>query len=116
ADPRLAAALQRPLMQLAARYLVTKRDDGQPLDPVARFHLRNGARLERLNWLGDLSDNGMAQSCGLMVNYRYEVDEIEANHEAYMQDGAIALGPEMRSLVRSARDSSGGRLRLLGIG
>lgn len=116
ADPRLAAALQRPLMQLAARYLVTKRDDGQPLDPVARFHLRNGARLERLNWLGDLSDNGMAQSCGLMVNYRYEVDEIEANHEAYMQDGAIALGPEMRSLLRSARDASGGRLRLLGIG
>jgi malonyl-CoA decarboxylase len=116
AEPKLAASLQRPLMQLAARYLVAKRDDGQPLDAVARFHLRNGARLERLNWLGDLSDNGMAQSCGLMVNYRYVVDEIEANHEAYMQNGAVALGQEMRSLLRSARDSSGGRLRLLGIG
>jgi malonyl-CoA decarboxylase len=115
AEPKLAAALQRPLMLLAARYLVTKRSDGQPLDAVARFHLRNGARLERLNWLGDLSDNGMAQSCGLMVNYRYVVDEIESNHEAYMKDGHIALGAEMRSLLRSARDAAGGRLRLLSI-
>jgi malonyl-CoA decarboxylase len=116
AEPKRAAALQRPLMLLAARYLVAKRGDGQPLDPVARFHLRNGARLERLNWLGDLSDNGMAQSCGLMVNYRYVVDEIEANHEAYMKDGHISLGQEMRGLLRSARDASGSRLRMLGIG
>ena len=111
-DPALAAALQRPLMGLAARYLVAKRGDGQPLDPVARFHLRNGARLERLNWLGDASANGMAQSCGLMVNYRYVVDEIESNHEAYMKDGRIALGAEMRSLLRNQRDSSGARLKL----
>ena len=116
AEPKRAAALQRPLMLLAARYLVAKRGDGQPLDSVARFHLRNGARLERLNWLGDLSDNGMAQSCGLMVNYRYVVDEIEANHEAYMKDGLISLGQEMRGLLRSARDASGSRLRMLGIG
>jgi malonyl-CoA decarboxylase len=116
AEPTLAAALQRPLTVLAARYLVSKRDDGQPLDPVARFHLRNGARLERLNWLGDASGNGLAQSCGLMVNYRYVVDEIEANHESYMKDGEISLGPDMRSLLRSARDAAGSRLRLLGIG
>src|SRR3546814_177456 len=115
-QPKLAASLERPLMLLAARYLMAKRDDGQPLDAVARFHLRNGARLERLNWLGDLSDNGMVQSCGLMVNYRYVVDEIETNHEAYMKDGHIALGAEMRSLLRSARDAAGSRLRLLGIG
>ncbi|MEQ9608707.1 MAG: malonyl-CoA decarboxylase, partial [Kiloniellaceae bacterium] len=68
-DAALTSALRRPLMALAARYLVSKRSDGQPLDAVARFHLRNGARLERLNWLGDASANGMAQSCGLMVNY-----------------------------------------------
>lgn len=115
-DASVAGALQRPLMALAARYLVSKRGDGQPLDAVARFHLRNGARLERLNWLGDVSVNGMAQSCGLMVNYRYVVDEIEANHEAYMKDGAIALGQDMRGLLRSLRDASGTRLRLLGIG
>jgi malonyl-CoA decarboxylase len=99
-------------MGLAARYLVSKRSDGQPLDSVARFHLRNGARLERLNWLGDASANGMAQSCGLMVNYRYVVDEIEANHEAYMKDGRIALGADMRSLLRNQRDASGARLKL----
>ncbi|MGD1878274.1 MAG: malonyl-CoA decarboxylase [Kiloniellaceae bacterium] len=116
ADPAVAGALQRPLMVLAARYLVSKRDDGQPLDAVARFHLRNGARLERLNWLGDASANGMAQSCGLMVNYRYVVDEIEGNHEAYMKDGHIALGQEMRGLLRNLRDASGARMRLLGIG
>jgi malonyl-CoA decarboxylase len=58
----------------------------------------------------------MAQSCGLMVNYRYVVDEIEANHEAYMKDGHITLGQEMRGLLRSARDASGSRLRMLGIG
>ena len=115
-DAALASALRRPLMALAARYLVSKRSDGQPLDAVARFHLRNGARLERLNWLGDASANGMAQSCGLMVNYRYVVDEIEANHEGYMKDGHIALGQEMRGLLRNQRDGSGARLRLLSIG
>jgi hypothetical protein len=51
-----------------------------------------------------------------MVNYRYVVDEIEANHEAYMKDGHISLGQEMRGLLRSARDASGSRLRMLGIG
>ncbi|MGF1592906.1 MAG: malonyl-CoA decarboxylase [Kiloniellaceae bacterium] len=112
AAPEGVRGLQRPLTGLAARYLATKRDDGQPLDPVARFHLRNGARIERLNWLGDASGNGMAQSCGLMVNYRYVVDEIEANHEGYMKDGQIALGPEMRGLLRSLRDASGARLRV----
>src|SRR3546814_4149530 len=96
-QPKLAASLERPLMLLAARYLMAKRDDGQPLDAVARFHLRNGARLERLNWLGDLSDNGMVQSCGLMVNYRYVVDEIETNHEAYRSEEHTS---ELQSLMR----------------
>src|SRR3546814_19399289 len=86
------------------------------LFPYPTLFRSNGARGERLNWLGDLSDNGMALSCGLMVNYRYVVDEIEANHEAYMNDGKISLGQEMRALLRSARDASGSRLRLLGLG
>ncbi len=115
-DAALAEALHRPLMVLAARYLTAKRDDGQPLDPVARFHLRNGARLERLNWLGDTSANGMAASAGLMVNYRYLVDEIEANHEAYMKDGRIALGSEMRGLVKAGREIGRSPRGLLGIG
>lgn len=115
-DPAAAGALQRPLTLLAARYLISKRKDGQPLDSVARFHLRNGARLERLNWLGDTSTNGMAWSAGLMVNYRYVVDDVEANHEAYMKDGDIVLGPEMRSLVKSSRDLAGSSRRGRGAG
>ncbi len=114
-DPVISAALQRPLTVLAARYLTSKRKDGQPLDSVARFHLRNGARLERLNWLGDTSANGMAWSAGLMVNYRYVVGDLESNHEAYMKDGHIAVGPEMRSLLKSSREASGSPLRTLGI-
>ncbi len=115
-DPKASMALQSPLTALAARYLLSKRDDGQPVDAVARFHLRNGARLERLNWLGDTSANGLARSAGLMVNYRYVVDEIEANHEAYMKDGRIAVGHEMRGFLRVARDSTASPLRRLGIG
>src|SRR3546814_14371596 len=114
-QPKLAASLERPLMLLAARYLMAKRDDGQPLDAVARFHLRNGARLERLNWLGDLSDNGMVQSCGMMVNYRYVVDEIATNHEAYMKDGHIHLVAEQRRLMRTTRAAAGAALTLLRI-
>ncbi|MEQ8356791.1 MAG: malonyl-CoA decarboxylase [Kiloniellaceae bacterium] len=112
----VSTALQRPLTLLAARYLMSKRPDGQPLDTVARFHLRNGARLERLNWLGDVSANGLASSMGLMVNYRYPIDDIEANHEAYMKDGHIALGQEMRGLSRSVGESSGSPRRRLGLG
>ena len=115
-DSAVSAALERPLTVLATRYLVSKREDGQPLDPVARFHLRNGARLERLNWLGDTSANGMAASAGLMVNYRYLVNDIEANHEAYMKDGRIVLGPEMRGLSRAAREVSGPQRGRLSIG
>ena len=115
-DAAVTGALQRPLTLLAARYLVSKRGDGQPLDAVARFHLRNGARLERLNWLGDTSANGLANAAGLMVNYRYLVDDIEANHEAYMKDGQIVLGSEVKSLIRAGRDDSGSPLRRLGIG
>ena len=69
---------------LAAHYLLmTKRTDGKPLDPAARFHLGNGARLEQINWLGDRSTKGMLESAGFMVNYLYDLGEIEKNHEAF---------------------------------
>src|SRR5690606_20162126 len=67
---RHSELVQRNGMRLAAHSLQTLKN-GQPLDPVARFHLGNGARLERLNWAADTSDKGLAQSCGLMVNYLY---------------------------------------------
>jgi malonyl-CoA decarboxylase len=102
-DEALAGALRMPLMQLCARYLLSQRDDGRPLDSVARFHLRNGARLERINWLGDTSSAGMRRSFGLMVNYRYLRDDIEKNHEAYMATGKIARGGELKALLKAQR-------------
>src|SRR5512139_610232 len=79
-----AAELEDAVMRSAAWYFLRARNDrGLPVDPVARFHLGNGARLERINWLADTSDKAMTQSCGLMVNYLYDLDDIEKNHEAF---------------------------------
>ena len=100
-DPVICTALREPLLRLCARYLSETRDDGQPIDPVARFHLKNGARLERLNWLADSSAKGLAQSAGLMVNYRYLVGEIEKNHESYIRAGKIAMSSEVKAQVKS---------------
>ena len=102
-DPVTATALKAPLLRLCTFYFLERRPAGDPIDPVARFHLRNGARLERINWLGDTSANGLRQSAGLMVNYSYIVDDIEENHEAYMRRGTIAMGPEVRTLAKSVR-------------
>ncbi|HLS69787.1 MAG TPA: malonyl-CoA decarboxylase [Kiloniellales bacterium] len=105
-------ALEEPMLRLAARYFMERREDGRPIDPVARFHLRNGARLERINWLGDTSLNGMQQSAGVMVNYRYLIDDIEKNHEAFVTKGTVAASSEVRSLMRRAE--GGGALRRFG--
>lgn len=114
-DPVIAKALEEPLLRLAAKYFTVKREDGQPIDAVARFHLRNGARLERIDWLADISPKGLQQSAGIMVNYRYEPDELERNHEAYISKGAVPMSAEVRALVRRARDG-GSTLRRLGLG
>ncbi len=95
------AGLETSLTQLAAAYLLTERDRrARPRDPVARFHLGNGAILDRVNWAADDSPRGLGQSFGLMVNYRYEPDEIEANHEAYAHDGTVAAAPRVHRLAR----------------
>jgi malonyl-CoA decarboxylase len=101
-EDRNAAVPQDSLMQLAAAYLLYAKEDQEPLDPVARFHLLNGARLERLNWLGDTSAAGMRQSAGMMVNYVYRLGEVEANHEAYARHGTIVAS---RRLEQRARES-----------
>ncbi|MCP5085119.1 MAG: malonyl-CoA decarboxylase [Alphaproteobacteria bacterium] len=96
AEKRLSDVLQ----PLAARYfLQEKRSDGKPIDPVARFHLGNGARLQRLNWMADLSERGLSQSAGMMVNYLYDLDYIERNHEAYAEQGVIAASSSVTKLV-----------------
>ena len=115
-DEVIRRALKEPLLRLCARYFLQRRDDGQPIDPVARFHLKNGARLEHVNWLADPSRPGMTRSAGMMVNYRYSLEEIEANHEAYMKDGQMAMSAEVRALCKSATEPAGlDPLRRLGL-
>jgi malonyl-CoA decarboxylase len=101
---RARRAHQRSLAQLAARYLTLAkagRGDGrQPLDPVARFHLGNGARIERINPGGDASAKGLQQSFGVMVNYLYDLDALEQNVESFAREGAIATSAAVRRLAR----------------
>ena len=103
ADEDACATLKPILLHLAAAYfLEAKTLKGKPVDPVARFHLGNGARLQRLNWLGDRSPKGLAESFGLMVNYEYRLDAIEANHEAFVRRGKIAVAPGVARPLRVA--------------
>jgi malonyl-CoA decarboxylase len=78
------------LMRLCLHYLVEQKRGVAPLDPVARFHLGNGARVEQLNWLGDTSANGVGQSYGILVNYGYKLNHVEENHEAFVNQNIIA--------------------------
>ncbi|MGL5733531.1 MAG: malonyl-CoA decarboxylase [Beijerinckiaceae bacterium] len=95
------AALREPLLSLAAHYFLKARDrKGRTPDPVARFHLGNGARLERLNFLGDVSDKGLKQAHGLMVNYLYDLDTIIDNHERFANDGTVMAASAVRKRVR----------------
>ncbi len=99
-QPATAAALQAKLMPLCACYLLRAKRESGPLDPVARFHLGNGARLDRLNWLADTSRQGMQRAAGLMVNYVYRLDEVEQNHEAFVREGVIAAAHGLKKLAR----------------
>ena len=101
-DGALRDALEAPLTRLVADYLYNRRrPDGRALDPVAHFHLSNGARMERLNWLGDRSANGLRQSAGMMINYLYKLSEIDANHEAYSSpDRQIIASSAIKSAAK----------------
>ena len=97
-DKNTAEALKPILMRLCAYYLMEgKNNSGKPLDPVANFHLFNGARLERLNWLGDTSPKGMKQSAGMMVNYHYKLSHIDENHEEFVTNGKVVAARQVRS-------------------
>ena len=101
-DDELVEVLGEPLLRAAAWYYVRARNArGLPIDAVARFHLGNGARLQRLNWLADASERALQQSLGLMVNYLYDLDYIEQNHEAYAQQHAIIASSGVTRLVRA---------------
>jgi malonyl-CoA decarboxylase len=93
-DPRWETALA-----LCARYLVKERAQHLALDPVARFHLGNGASLHAIHWAADLSDKGLQQSVGMMVNYLYDLDSIEENHDAYFDQGEVAISRAVARLL-----------------
>lgn len=92
---------QSKLKWLCAHYL-TQFSKDRLIDPVARFHLGNGARLERINENADTSEIRMDQSYGLMVNYLYELDEIVDNHERLMEESVVALSKSVQQLVKTA--------------
>ena len=94
------------LIRSCAHYLLYAKRGKAPLDPVARFHLANGARLERLNWLGDISKNGLQQSAGLMVNYVYQARDMDRNHEAYAKDFRIIASHELERLAKQPRSGT----------
>ena len=98
--------VKEPMIRAAAWYYLHARTrNGSPIDSVARFHLGNGARLERLNWLADTSERAIAQACGLMVNYLYDLEDIEENHEAYAQQRTVVASKAVTSLNKvPARD------------
>ncbi|WP_439594716.1 malonyl-CoA decarboxylase [Falsiroseomonas sp.] len=97
-----AKALEPILLRACARYLLAESGRGgkRARDPVAHFHLSNGARVERLNWRGDISEKGFRESCGLMVNYRYDPAKIEDYHEEYAGEGRRAASAAIRKLAK----------------
>jgi malonyl-CoA decarboxylase len=110
----VAEAVKPLLLRLAAHYFLHAKADGEPVDPVARFHLGNGARLERINWAGDTSPKGLRAAHGLMCNYRYEIKDIEKNHEAYKNEGTVAASRQVHALLKPERGRpDGGKLLTL---
>ncbi|GEP10566.1 malonyl-CoA decarboxylase [Methylobacterium gnaphalii] len=101
-DKAKCEAVRRAMLPAAAAYFLrAKNPKGRPLDPVARFHLGNGARLERMNFLGDVSRKGLGQSYGLMVNYLYDLSAIEKNHETYANLGTVAASSAVSRELRA---------------
>ena len=86
-------------LKLCAHYLINEKSGQLAMDPVARFHLGNGAQLAGIHWAADLSDKGLAQSAGIMVNYHYDISAIERNHDAYFDRGEIAVTKGINRLL-----------------
>ncbi|MDH4175152.1 MAG: malonyl-CoA decarboxylase [Betaproteobacteria bacterium] len=93
------AALREPLLKACARYLVQEKKDGLPLDPVAQFHLHNGASVDRIFWAADASARGMQQSLGMMVSYRYALADVDRNHEEFLSSGHVAAARRVLRLL-----------------
>jgi malonyl-CoA decarboxylase len=101
-NAELTSQLRSLIEPLAAHYFLKARTSkGRLIDSVARFHLGNGARLERIDWLGDLSPKGMRESAGIMVNYLYRLEDIEKNHEAYANQGDVIASSAVKKLLKT---------------
>ncbi len=100
-DEQTAKALEAMIMPLAAHYLLNERGRAGTRDRVAHFHLSNGARIERINWLADISERGLKNGVGLMINYRYVLQHVEENHEAYCSDGKVTATSAVRKLLKA---------------
>ena len=89
------------LEKVAAQYFLQQKNDrNKPLDPVARFHLKNGAILERINILGNPSTKGMKDSLGTMVNYVYDLSRVEHNHENYVRSDKVICSSQVKKLLK----------------
>lgn len=103
ADESRSKQLEPVMTRALLAYLALAKDkQDKPIDPVARFHLGNGARLEQVHWQGDLSPKGIKQAGGFMVNYLYDLDRIERNHERFANEGEVALSPRLKRMVEAA--------------
>ena len=101
-NAELTAQLRAVVEPLAAHYFLKARTPkGRLIDSVARFHIGNGARLEKIDWLGDLSPKGRRESAGIMVNYLYRLEDIEKNHEAYANQGEIAASSAVKKMLKT---------------
>jgi malonyl-CoA decarboxylase len=101
-NPESAAQLRSVLEPLAVHYFLKARTPkGRLIDSVARFHLGNGARLERIDWLGDVSAKGLRESAGFMVNYLYHLEDIEKNHEAYANQDEVVASSAVKKLLKN---------------
>ncbi|WCR59822.1 MAG: hypothetical protein PG978_001270 [Wolbachia endosymbiont of Ctenocephalides felis wCfeF] len=89
------------LLKLCAHYLLkVKNSSGGAYDPVAHFHLSNGASIKQLNWMADVSEKGISQSAGMMVNYLYELSKIDNNHESYMVNKVVSHSKQVSSMLK----------------
>ncbi|CAM8998283.1 unnamed protein product [Rhodiola kirilowii] len=102
----LLTVLKTPLMRLCARYLLQEKKRGKALDSVANFHLQNGAMVERINWMADKSEKGLAQSGGIMVNYVYRLENIEDYAQSYFTSGTIHASTDVRKYVQLNKNDS----------
>ena len=106
ADPiRYKAIITGPLIRLGLAYLVCAKQDDKPYDPVAYFHLSNGARLEKINAFANTSPRGLQESVGLMVNYRYIPEDFESNHEKFIHRQEISLSKKLQKDTKNIKDS-----------